>query len=379
MKVTIAGDLVIDRVYSLSSIDNNLIKVFKESDLRIVNLEAPITEKNKKIKKSGPNLKSNQISTKNILEGLDINIVTLANNHILDYDQSGVIDTINFCKKNNIDTVGAGIDLNKASETLYLETIEGSIALINFAENEWSSATKSTAGSNPMNFIDNFKQIQDAKAKADFVIVIVHGGNEYNHIPSPNMIKQYRFYAEVGADAVLAHHTHCISGFEVWKGVPIFYSLGNFLFTKDVIKDKSWYDGLVVQLDIKKGEKIKYNYYFVSQTPLEHKLKLVDNKDLKGLLLNINDVIQNEEKVNTIWEEFAKNKSEAFYKSITPIAAIKNKYLKYIIYKTGLHKLFLNETYLKEHLNRIRCESHLDISRYMLKNLLFKSNDGKNY
>jgi len=58
------------------------------------------------------------------------------------------------------------------------------------------------------------------------------------------MVKQYRFYAENGADAIVGHHTHCIGGYEIYKDVPIIYSLGNFLFTLPS-KREEWYSGLL--------------------------------------------------------------------------------------------------------------------------------------
>ena len=122
------------------------------------------------------------------------------------------------------------------------------IAIINFCENEWSIAEEDSAGANPMDFIDNANQIREAKAVHDKVIV--HGGHEYYNLPSPRMQKQFRFYADQGADIVIGHHTHCISGNEVYNGVPIYYSLGNFLFTKNNTNE-DWYTGLLLQVDIK--------------------------------------------------------------------------------------------------------------------------------
>ena len=107
------------------------------------------------------------------------------------------------------------------------------IFIFNFCENEWSIAESDNPGANPMDIIDNANQIKYARELADYVIVIVHGGHEYYNLPSPRMQKQYRFYADQGADIVVGHHTHCISGNEVYKGVPIYYSLGNFIFTKN--------------------------------------------------------------------------------------------------------------------------------------------------
>src|SRR5690606_31139432 len=131
--------------------------------------------------------------------------------------------TLTFCKSNSFATVGAGMDLREASEIKYLNADIGVIAIVNFTENEWSIATDSSAGANPMDIIDNAAQIKEAQANADIVVVIVHGGNEHNPYPSPRMVKQYRFYADCGASMVIGHHTHCIGGVEKYGKVPIFY------------------------------------------------------------------------------------------------------------------------------------------------------------
>src|SRR5690554_8220427 len=104
-----------------------------------------------------------------------------------------------------------------------------------------------------MNIIYNTNQIKEAKATHDKVIVIIHGGHEYYNLPSPRMQKQYRFYAEQGADIIISHHTHCISGKEVYKGVPIYYSLGNFLFT-NTSSFEDWYIVIVLDLTIINGK-----------------------------------------------------------------------------------------------------------------------------
>jgi poly-gamma-glutamate capsule biosynthesis protein CapA/YwtB (metallophosphatase superfamily) len=191
MKILITGDLLINKPYSDSQIDDEIKGLFSESDFNIVNLEAPVTESTSKILKTGPHLKSEKESTLEILKALNINLCTLANNHVLDYDEQGVLDTINFCKENNIQTVGAGKNKEEAAKVLYLETDVGKIAIINIAENEWASATDTTAGANGMDLIDDVKQIQKAKKQSDLVFVIVHGGHEYYNLPSPRMQKQW--------------------------------------------------------------------------------------------------------------------------------------------------------------------------------------------
>src|SRR5690606_40171562 len=103
--ILITGDLVLSKEYPISNIDDNIVSLFKNSDLNIVNLEAPITNSKKKIDKTGPNIKSHEQSTKDVLDKLNIDIVTLANNHVLDYDEQGVGDTLSFCNINSIKTV----------------------------------------------------------------------------------------------------------------------------------------------------------------------------------------------------------------------------------------------------------------------------------
>src|SRR5690606_39051508 len=129
----------------------------------------------------------------------------------------------------------------------------------------WASATETTAGANGMDLIDDVKAIREAKTKSNFLFVIVHGGNEHYNYPSPRMVKQYRFYAENGADAVIGHHTHCVSGYERHNNVPIFYSLGNFLFTKANRQD-GWYSGIVLKLIISEDQNINFEIIPVSQS-----------------------------------------------------------------------------------------------------------------
>ena len=99
MKFLITGDLVINNQYNIDFINKNIVDLFASSDFNIVNLEAPVTDSKEKILKTGPNLKADANSTLNMLKTLHINLVTLANNHIKDYTDAGVKDTLQFCEK----------------------------------------------------------------------------------------------------------------------------------------------------------------------------------------------------------------------------------------------------------------------------------------
>jgi len=369
MKILITGDFVINESYDNSKIDQNVIDLFKQSDLNIINLEAPVTSSTSKIHKTGPHLKSQKESSQNVLKDLDVDIVTLANNHVLDYDEEGVADTLDFCHENKIRTVGAGNNLEEASKTLYFDSAEGKIAIVNFAENEWSSATEKTAGANPMDIIDNAKQIKEAKQSADYVFVIVHGGHEYYNLPSPRMQKQYRFYAEQGADIVIGHHTHCISGNEVYNGVPIYYSLGNFLFTKPS-SYKDWYLGLVLEVEIKNGN-ITSQLHPVKQEKESFELSLLNGNEKLDVLNRIskyNDIISNSVKLKNEWDIYIKSKYDFYLNYWSPISFIQNRYLKAVCNRLGIK--LINKKGMALTLNLMRCEAHTDMSKEVIKKYL---------
>lgn len=371
MKLLIAGDIAILEKYSASLISQEVIDLFAASDLNIVNLEAPVTNSSSPILKTGPNLKSHQDSVAEVFQALNVHVATLANNHLMDYGGQGVADTLAFCKKQEVKTVGGGMNLQEASKTLYVDSPEGKIAIVNFAENEWIAATPDRAGFNPMDVIDNTKQIQEAKSNADYVIVIIHGGHEYYNLPSPRMQKQYRFYAEQGADIIVGHHTHCISGYEVHQNVPIFYSLGNFLFTKEN-KNEDWYSGLILEIVIE-NKILQTNLYPVEQSKKDYFLTLKFDSKKEGILNRLekyNKIIAEEALLREEWEKYTNAKSDAYLSYWSPVSYINSHYLKALSNKLNLK--FRNKKAFALYLNLIRCEAHSDLSKSVLKKQLKK-------
>ncbi|WP_051190482.1 CapA family protein [Kaistella palustris] len=369
MKILIAGDFVITHSYSASKINKNVISLFADSDINIINLEAPITESNSKILKTGPNLKVDKQSTLEALKALKVNVVTLANNHILDYGEQGVKDTLDLCEKNNIRTVGAGLNLEQASTTLHFEGKDIKIAVVNFAENEWSAAEESSAGFNPMDIIDNAEQIKAAKDIADHVIVIVHGGHEYYNLPSPRIRKQYRFYAEQGADIVVGHHSHCVSGNEIHNGIPIYYSLGNFIFTSPS-NYEDWYEGLILEINICDG-KINCNLHPIEQKKNSYELSLLSGKEKETVFRKISyysSTITNDFKIMANWDDYVAMQSKEYLNYLSPLSFIKNRYVSGFLRKLNINFSGIKGSALL--LNMLRCEAHRNLSIDVIKNFL---------
>lgn len=371
LSILITGDLVINQEYDISKVHQNVIDLFEKSDLNIVNLEAPIVKNSKKGFKLGPHLKGNRQSTENILKLLDVGLATLANNHILDYGEEGVNETILFLIENNIGYIGAGKTIEDASQTLF-EDIKGvEIAFINIAENEWSSADQDVGGAHPFDLIDNVIKIHKAKEKGSKVVLIIHGGLEYYNYPIPYIKKLYRFFADQGADLIVSHHTHCIGGYEIYNNVPIYYSLGNFLFTKESSND-DWYVGQMLDVNYQDG-KFHTKLIGIKQSRSDYELSLLTGEELKKYEEKVNEiseVIINDKELNEKYESLINLKTTSYLNSYSIIPFFKQGIFQKVLRKLNIN--FHSKYSVAFILNLIRCETHHAVSKSVFKNYLKK-------
>ena len=250
-----------DAEYMLSEVKPYL----EDADFRVVNMEEPLGDVNKyePISKSGPNLIS---SAENICfyKELNTDIAALANNHIGDFGEEAAKDTLDLLDSVGMKHIGAGKNIDEAYNAVVLEKDGVTVSVISVCENEFGVATKDTYGSAGYNALRLCKKIQEEKQKSDNVIIVFHGGDEDNPIPSPDCVERYRLIIEFGADAIIAGHTHCPQGYEYYNGKPIIYSMGNFIFqTGSGIADgkvdltRPWFYGYMVMTDVtKEGVKI---------------------------------------------------------------------------------------------------------------------------
>jgi poly-gamma-glutamate synthesis protein (capsule biosynthesis protein) len=203
------------------------LSLIETADLSFTNLECPLTTHNHAINKSGPALKANPACVEALKP---FSVVGLANNHILDFGKQGLADTLAACDQAGLITIGVGLDLKQAQQPFIQEVKGIKIAIIAIAEHEFNQSENAGAGSAPIDPIDNYQQIQQAKAQADIVIVTLHGGNEYFPYPRPGLRKLCQHYVDLGVEAVICHHPHVPGTYEYYQGKPIIYSLSNFIF-----------------------------------------------------------------------------------------------------------------------------------------------------
>ena len=169
---------------------NKIKPLTTSSDYSIVNFESTILTDSTliPISKCGPNL-SQSTKTIEALKYAGFNAVTLANNHFSDFGHEGAKQTLNALDNSGLDYVGGGSNLTDAAKVLYKSIKGQTVAFVNFCENEFTIARENTGGANPLNPVDNFYQIAEARKQADYVIVIIHGGPEHYQLPTPRMQK----------------------------------------------------------------------------------------------------------------------------------------------------------------------------------------------
>jgi poly-gamma-glutamate synthesis protein (capsule biosynthesis protein) len=180
------------------------------------------------------------------------------------------------------------------------------------------------------------------------------------------MQKQYRFYVDNGADAIVGHHTHCIGGYEVYNDAPIIYSLGNFLFTLPSQKNV-WYEGLISGLLIENEKPIKFEIHPIKQQKNSFQLSLLDNKEKEIALeaiKELNSSITDEEHLQKNWKKLIDEKQKIYFNYLSPVNNISNQFLRTAFLKAGLK--FLGLRYLLYLTNIIRCQAHADILNNVL-------------
>lgn len=375
MNLLIAGDFV-PQYRTLSEIEQGnyssvfgcVKKIVEDCDYSILNLEAPIVySQSQPIKKTGPNLRA-PINTIDAIKYAGFKGVTLANNHFYDYGNEGVEDSLKVLKNSNIDFVGAGHTAEEAAKVLYKQINSFKIAFINCCEHEYSIVSDKSYGANPLDPISVYNTIKVARKEADYVIVVVHGGIEEYQLPTPRMVKTYRFFVDAGADVVVNHHQHCYSGYEEYQGRPIIYGLGNFSFDRKSKRHSLWNEGFMLKLTFERSE-IKFGLIPYKQGDDKCGVCLLNKKEqdkFYAAIDGLNKIITNPKILREEHEAFM-NRTIKNQKYV--LCPYHNKYLA-ALYVRGFLPGFLPINKWRLLHNKIMCESHRERFLYFLDNKL---------
>ena len=254
IKILIAGDFcvreaAVSMLYKekIEELSEEIRVLSKEHDISIVNVETVLSETGEPIIKSGPNLKS-PLASLDLLKRFGFTVAACANNHMGDYGNAALLETLQNLKNTGFTTVGAGANQEEAERPCYIRQKNCTVAIVNCAEHEFGIARGQSPGRAGMDVYRTAECVKKAREEADAVIVYLHGGNEHNPLPRPGMKKFCRHLAESGASAVIVAHSHCPQGIEEYRGVPIAYGLGNFYMAG---KDSGmWGSGYLASLTI---------------------------------------------------------------------------------------------------------------------------------
>ncbi|MCX8016181.1 MAG: CapA family protein [Patescibacteria group bacterium] len=210
----------------------NIKNLLLKNDFVFGNLEAPIID-GRKIKGGEMILRVDEKMVP-VLKKFNFSVLSLANNHLLDFGAEGLIKTIDLLKIFDIYYVGAEKNESEAYDFKIIE--KNGIKFAFLAQNDTdvipsnNCAQENKNGTACFNLEKLKEKIKEAKQLANYVIVSLHAGNEYQYQPNENQIKFTHAAIDAGADLIIGHHPHVIQPIEKYRNGYIFYSLGNFVF-----------------------------------------------------------------------------------------------------------------------------------------------------
>jgi hypothetical protein len=257
IRLLFCGDFIAEHPEKIE-LSNEFKELLESCDVKSLNFEGPLPIGNP-IAIKGTAVLPQSNKSPFWCEENGFNVISLANNHMGDYGQDALKDTINAFKSATI--VGAGT-WEEAFKVKVVEVKGFKIGFLAVAQCEFGILNDAWGENNSfgcawVNHPNINKIIKEAKKSLDFLIVISHAGIEYCDFPLPEWRDRYKELIDCGADAIIGGHPHVPQGWEVYNNKPIFYSLGNFYFEYKSSKP-FWNNGLAVVLNIDENKNISF-------------------------------------------------------------------------------------------------------------------------
>ena len=254
--------------------------IFKNGNIVFGNLEASISNYTDRKGFEANFFRANP----NVIEGLknaSFNVLSVANNHIMEHGERAFLSTVSLLKENNITPVGV------ANKTEILEVDGFKIAIIAY------SLVDDSIDKSLYNKINSERKIlgdiMNIKNSVDLVILSLHWGYEYIPFPSPEQVEIGRKLIDCGADIILGGHPHVLQSYEIYKKNPILYSLGNFIFDHTYIKRTR--KGIIAKIRVDMNTKdINIDFIPVTCDPKEYYPTIAGDKDRDKILNRISEI-----------------------------------------------------------------------------------------
>jgi len=204
---------------------------FGKDDINIGNLECTFTKSGRH--KDKPFTFKTKYEHIDLIRRLNMDIMNLANNHFMDYYNSGAKDTIKLLRQSGIEYCGGGLNASDASSPRFITKNDVRVGFLGYAMVGKESYATTHPGTNMWS--DESKpqiksQISKAKDSCDALVVSIHWGEELHHSASKMQRDAAKIIRDSGADIILGHHPHVLEEIHEYKNNLTFYSLGNFIF-----------------------------------------------------------------------------------------------------------------------------------------------------
>lgn len=247
------GDILLDDEYAImatlqnrggnieNGISEDLLYMLGAADITVVNNEFPYTNRGTKTEGKTFTFRADT-DTVGYLHDMGADVAIVANNHVYDYGEVGLLDTLDTLEQASIHAIGAGRNLEEAASPVYFIVNDMKIALIAATQIERLDTpdTKGATADQPgvfrcWNPEKLCEVVTQTKSECDFVIVCIHWGTENESAADWAQEQQAPMLAQAGADLIVGDHPHCLQGITYCGDTPVIYSLGNFWFNSKTV------------------------------------------------------------------------------------------------------------------------------------------------
>lgn len=204
-----------------------------QADLTMVNEEFPFSNRGTRMPDKQYTFRVDP-SYVGVFHEMGIDVVSLANNHALDYGKEALLDTFTTLDEAGIPYVGAGETRERAEQTIYIECSGRTVGILSASRvipvSGWNIEYQQPGLFCTYDSTAIVAAIKEARSQCDYLMVYVHWGIEHQEYPKEYQRVLGQQYIDAGADLVVGSHPHAPQGIEYYQGKPIVYSLGNFIF-----------------------------------------------------------------------------------------------------------------------------------------------------
>ena len=262
-------------------------KFLNSADLVLGNLECPLTTRGRPERIDMCYRANPQFAR--ALAQANFNVLSLANNHCLDYGEDGFLDTVSYLQQAGIVPLGAVIQAPQPiTPVMRKNGLRIAFVAYNLVGPEITYAYDGHCGVVPLNPLTVMEDIRRLRHKADFILAAVHWGIENHQQLMPQLREIAHLLIDFGVDIVIGHHSHTPGPVERYKGGLIFYSLGNFIFGHT---HSNWGDNVVARLHISSDRVISASLVPIATTgEKQYQPHLLSGAGANAILARIADV-----------------------------------------------------------------------------------------